>query len=204
MQIYVGEQRYRQDAGKGQPVNADLDARILGGVLATQFFELPVGVSRFEATDEARFHELMVRELGSLQIALFDAADFAAAWGGSRPGDELLALGNEGQAEFGFEALDGTPARSEYSKRVRDHDSVFVKLNVRVDENQPHRDVDDRQRAEQAWQFGPGAGKHRWNDGQKRNEPGSDCRVKADLRSNGSHDFHYPHQKASLKMHEEN
>lgn len=204
MQIDVGEQRDRQDASQSQPVWADSDARVLGDALAAQLFELPVCVARVEASNETRFDELVFSQFGSPQVALVDSSNFSATWSWSRPSHELLALGDESQAKLGFETFDCAPLGAENAKRVDHHDSVFIKLNARVDEHQPNQDVNDGQRAKQAWQLSPSAGKNRWNNGQKSDQARADRGVQADLRSNGSHGFNYLHQKASLQIHEEN
>ena len=194
MQIDVSQTGYDQESSQAQPVCADLDGSGFCGVQGSNLFELPKSASRFEAVNEARLDEGLVLEAGSLQIMLGDSANFSAARGWGRPGNELLVAGNYGETEFGFEAFDGGPICFEDAQWVDDNDLLGVVNDSRVDEKNPNREIDGGNCAEQTWKVTPGASNNGWDDARQGYESSADSGVKADLGSDGVHVSNYPYE----------
>lgn len=204
MQIDVGQTGYYQESDNAQPVCADVDGLGFCGVAGSNLFELPKGAAGFETLNQSRFDESLVLEASSFEVMLGNSANLPSArsWGG--PGNELLASGDYGQAEFGFKAFDGSPISLENSQRVDDNDALSVVTDVRVDEEYPDTQVDGSDRAEQARQLSPSPSKNRWDYGQEGNNASANPGVEADLGSNGVHDSIIPTKSSPApKMREE-
>ena len=188
MQIYVGQDGDRQQSYQAQPVCADLDGAGFCGVGGSDLFELPKSATRLETLDEPGFDKGLVLEAGSLEIMSSDSSNLASAWSGSRPGDELLTLGDESKAELGFKSFDRSPISSEGSQRIDDFNAIVVELDARVDEEGPDRDVNGADGQEKSRQLVPNFSHQGGNDSQKSYEAGTDAGIEGDLWSNRVHE----------------
>ena len=206
MQTQVSQDQSYEQGGNAEPICAD--GELFCGVsgVASNFLELPINTAGLRVMGEAGFNELELLEAGALEVVPSDSLDLATAWGRGRPSNEFLGFDHEGESELGFEAFDGSPVSAQNSDRIGHDDSRLVKFDIRADNEEPNQDVDGSQTEDETRQVVPGLSRNRTDQSKQGHDADADSGVEADLRSNSSHEVHYPHREASQaqQMREEN
>ena len=192
MQSQVAERHNRDQTSNAVPVHGH------GGVSLDVFaglagaFELQQRSTRSGARGSARFDVFETLLSGAFEFVSVDASGLDSRWAWGRPSDELATRPQNGKAVASFEALYGSPIGFEYSKRVSNHNLIFIEKNSWFDEEQPDGSAKESQDGQQAWQFVGVAGDQSRNNGAERDGSGSDNCVSSEAWANDVHVANYP------------
>ena len=192
MQSQVAERDHRDETSNAVPVHgyacASLD--VFGGLAGA--LELQQSATRGRGWSSTGLDVFETFLNGSLEFMSVDLARLQprGAWG--RPGDELLAAEQNGQAKFGFEAIDSSPVDGKNPEWVSNDDFGFVELDSWFNEEQPNGQIKEGQHADQAGKTFRLTGYECRNNGAQCNCSGTDNCVTSETWSNDVHSAYYP------------